>query len=100
VADAARRGPVKVLGRFEIPAADAAKLSILRLSDGGTRDHPVRGHRTVGKPTAEELKAAKVTVAAELTCLSCHDPHKGSTRSLLVGGAAGALDPCRRCHRM
>ncbi len=92
--------PVKLLGKFEISAAEAARIRILPLTDGGTRDHPVHGHRTLGKPTAEELKAGKTTFTGDLTCLSCHDPHKGATRTLLVGGATGALESCRRCHRV
>jgi len=94
------RSPLKVFGRFEIPAADAARIRVLRLSGGGTRDHPVRGHLTVGTPTAEELRSAKTTMTGELTCLSCHDPHRGATPSLLVGGAKGATESCRRCHRV
>ena len=93
-AERAQGSPLKLFGKFEIPAAEAARIRILLLSNGGTRDHPVRGHRTLGTPTAEELKAGKTTFTGELTCLSCHDPHKGATRTLLVGGATGALESC------
>jgi predicted CXXCH cytochrome family protein len=94
----ARGTPMKVFARFEISAAAAAAIRILPLSNGGTRDHPVHNHRTLGTPTAEELKTGKTRFTGELTCLSCHDPHKGATRTLLVGGATGAIESCRRCH--
>lgn len=96
---AASSGPLKVFGRLEIPAVEAARIHFLHLSQGDTRDHPVLGHRTLGTPTSQELRAAETNFSGELTCLSCHDPHKGKTKTLLVGGATRATATCQRCHR-
>jgi predicted CXXCH cytochrome family protein len=87
-------------GRFEVRAVDAAAVRPVLLSPDGQRNHPVAGHRTVGKPTEAEIQAARVesTFEDELSCLTCHDPHKGRSRQLFRWNAANAAEACQACH--
>ncbi|MFQ5349298.1 MAG: cytochrome c3 family protein [Thermoanaerobaculia bacterium] len=89
-----------LLDRFEIPAAVSREISALALSADGLRDHPIAGHRVLGQASEEELIAAKVetTFTGELTCLSCHDPHKGRSSRLFRWGAAASAEACQACH--
>jgi len=90
--------PVKVLGRFEIPADTARIMASLVLSADKTRNHPVLGHRVTGLPTGEELARNDARFEGELSCLSCHDPHKGPSRLLLRWGARSTFEACLQCH--
>ena len=49
-------------------------------------------------PTAEELKRAETSFTEELTCLTCHDPHKGRSHKLLRWDAEFADEACGACH--
>jgi len=91
-------GPVRVLGRFEIPAAIARVMASLRLSPDGTRGHPVMNHRVLGTPSGEELERNDAHFRGELHCLTCHDPHKGPSRLLLRWGARTTFEACAHCH--
>lgn len=90
-------GTALLLNHFEVPAQVARGIASLRLSADGQREHPVAGHRVQGEPTEEELRGVEVTFEGELTCLSCHDPHKGRV-SLLKWNAASTLEACLHCH--
>lgn len=89
---------VVLLDHFVVPTATAQAIVRLRLSPDGQRDHPVVGHRVLGMPTAEELKRAETSFTEELTCLICHDPHKGRSRKLLRWDAEFADEACGACH--
>jgi predicted CXXCH cytochrome family protein len=89
---------VRLLDRFQVPAAALPAMVTLRLSRDGSRGHPVAGHRVLGTPTAEELERTETTFTGELTCLTCHDPHKGRSRSLFRWNAASSLEACQACH--
>lgn len=89
---------VRLLGRFDVPAARAQAIATLRLTPNGERDHPIPGHRVVGTPSAKELAATTTTFKGELGCLTCHDPHKGRSPQLFKEGAASAAQACARCH--
>ncbi len=88
---------ITLLDHFEVPAELAPTLSRVRLS-GGTRDHPLRGHLTLGTPTEEEIRRSGSTYTGELNCLTCHQPHKGPSRRLLRWGAVSAMEACLNCH--
>ena len=90
---------VRLLDRFELPAAAAAQIAGVRLSADGQRNHPVPGHRVLGTPTQAELAVTETSHTGELTCLSCHDPHKGRTRQLLLWNAESAMEACQACHQ-
>lgn len=92
-------GPMKVFGKFLIPAEEVARLKVISLTAGGTRGHPTAGHLTVGTPTAKELKDSATTFSGPLECGSCHDPHRGAPGRHLVLGASSTADSCQRCHR-
>lgn len=89
---------IRLLDRFELPADALRTLATLRLSADGQRDHPVTGHRVLGTPTEAELKRNESTFEGELTCLTCHDPHKSTTPQMLVGNVMSPMESCAQCH--
>lgn len=93
-----RAETVGLLGRFEVSGQDARAIVQLRLSPDGEHDHPVTRHRVLGVPTAEELDRVETDFEGELTCLTCHDPHKGRSDALLRWGASNSDEACDACH--
>ncbi|MDH3524445.1 MAG: cytochrome c3 family protein [Acidobacteriota bacterium] len=89
---------VRLLDHFDVPTLAAQSIVRLRLSADGRRDHPVAGHRVLGTPSAEELKRVDTSFTEELTCLTCHDPHKGRSRQLLRWNAEFVDEACSACH--
>lgn len=77
----------------------ADRIPSLTVIDGVVRNHPVTGHRATGTPTPEELKLIQTTFKGELGCLSCHDPHKGPSRTHFAGGAKSSAELCLKCHK-
>jgi len=98
VQKAASGGPATVLGRFEMSSEDLRKIRVVALTPDGARNHPVEGHRTIGAPTDEELVRVESTFRGELSCLVCHDPHKGRARQLLAWRAVSPTEACMHCH--
>jgi predicted CXXCH cytochrome family protein len=94
------KGEVTLLGRYRVSASQAAGIRSVVLSPDG-RNHPVPGHRTLGKPTAAEIETVgeNLTFTGELACVTCHNPHKGRSRYLFRGAALNPLDSCTSCHR-
>ena len=95
---AARGDTVRLLGRFEVPAAWARAIAGLRLSGDAQHNHPTPNHRTLGAPTDEELKHIRTSFKGVMTCLTCHDPHKGKSPALLRWNAARSTEACIQCH--
>jgi predicted CXXCH cytochrome family protein len=91
---------VILLGRFRVPAKRAGEIHFPQLSADGQRNHPIAGHRVLGVSTKKELEDSKTrpTFTGELTCTSCHDPHKGKTAKLLARGATSTTASCSFCH--
>jgi predicted CXXCH cytochrome family protein len=87
-----------LLGRFKVSRTQAEAMASLRLSADGQVGHPLSDHRVSGTPTPEELERATVTYEGDLTCLTCHDPHKGRSRLILQWGAASSMEACMHCH--
>lgn len=93
-------GTVLLLDRFPVAkdTLGASGLSILALSSDGMQDHPVTNHRVLGTPTDKELSLVKTSFTGELTCLTCHDPHKGRSERLFRWDAESADEVCKACH--
>ncbi len=91
-------GTVRLLGRFDVPVESARAMARLRLSADGQRNHPVPNHRVLGTPSEDELKRSRTTHRGAMTCLTCHDPHKSRSRSLLLWDAVGPSEACVQCH--
>ncbi|MHB0968500.1 MAG: cytochrome c3 family protein [Thermoanaerobaculia bacterium] len=88
---------VTLAGRFEMPAAGAEKIRTLKMI-GADPEHPITGHRALGTPTEKELAGTKTKFRGSLSCLTCHDPHKGKSRQLFAGGKTSAMEVCLACH--
>jgi predicted CXXCH cytochrome family protein len=91
-------GSVVVLDRFRLTARQGRAVASLRLSPDGQHGHPVTKHRVLGTPTEAELNAVETTFQGELTCLTCHDPHKAPSSLLLRWNAASTFEACLQCH--
>ncbi len=91
-------GTVRLLGRFEVSVAAVRDFATLRLSADGLRGHPTPKHRVLGQPTARELERVDVVFEGEMTCLRCHDPHKGKSKTLLRWNAVTSMQACSQCH--
>jgi predicted CXXCH cytochrome family protein len=89
---------VRLLGRFDVPPEAVRRMTTLRLTAGGQEGHPVPGHRVLGEPTTDELRRGKIEFEGEMTCLTCHDPHKGRSGGLLRWNAASSTEACAQCH--
>ena len=89
---------MSLAGRFEVPAAAAQAIRTVILSADGTRGHPTPGHLVVARPPVPNATPSKSTFKGELSCLACHDPHKGKSGHLLRGGAVSSADACLSCH--
>jgi len=89
---------VRWLDHFDVPVELARAAATLRLTPDGERGHPVLEHRVLGEPTKVEMKNTVSTFQGQLTCLTCHDPHKGRTRTILNWDAASTTEACNHCH--
>jgi predicted CXXCH cytochrome family protein len=92
-------GMVSLAGRFDVAAAAGRAIRTLLLSPDGTRGHPTPSHRVLGRATSPSSRPAKSVFTGELSCLACHDPHKGKSSRLLRWGAASSAEACLNCHR-
>ncbi len=95
---AATDGEVTILSRFRMPVREARRMASIELTRDGTAGHPVVGHRVSGVPTEEEVREADSTFEGEMSCLTCHDPHKGPSALILRWGASTAPQACLQCH--
>ncbi|MEW5877261.1 MAG: cytochrome c3 family protein [Acidobacteriota bacterium] len=96
VAKATSELQVTLFGKFTVPREQWSQWARLRLTPDGTRNHPVTGHRVLGTPTAAGRNKSSFT--GELSCLTCHDPHKGQGRALARQGQDGKPVTCETCH--
>jgi predicted CXXCH cytochrome family protein len=90
---------VSLAGRFEVPAVAARAIRTVLLSPDGSRGHPTPEHRVVAPAPTPTSRPSKSTFKGELSCLACHDPHKGKSARLLRWGAISSVDACLNCHR-
>ncbi len=65
----------------------------LNLNKTDTADHPVEGHPVTGPNT--DLGNG----AAEITCLSCHQPHHSNHANLLPPNFSTVTALCESCHK-
>ena len=91
--------PLRSSGRTaSLPADRVRDVASLRLSPDGLTGHPLAKHRVSGTPTKAELKNTDTLFEGELSCLTCHDPHKGRSRHILRWEAASPMEACLQCH--
>jgi len=89
---------VLLLGRFAVPKKEAERLATLRLSPDGRRNHPVADHPVIGSVTGDAATRPGLTWKGELSCLTCHDPHKGASKKILRWGVKDGMSACLKCH--
>lgn len=94
-------GTVQLAGRFDLPASAARSLGLVLLTADGKRGHPVPNHpvATVASDPHARRSPDATTFKGELSCLTCHDPHKGKSQLLLRWGAGAAGEACVNCHK-
>lgn len=100
--EVARRddGSLALAGGLTVPAHRSGDLKMIDLDPTGTRNHPVTGHPVsgpVGKPEGR-TEIADSLIGTQMTCVSCHDPHKGASADLFAYGAASGFELCLACH--
>jgi predicted CXXCH cytochrome family protein len=89
--------PESVPGRLGDPETFSRRIPQIHINAVG-RGHPVEFHLALGSPVAEIVERAEVTWEGEMTCMTCHDPHKGRTRTILRWDAVTAAGTCVACH--
>ncbi len=96
----AKEGAATVIlaDRFEVPAARARTIRTVLLSPDGVRGHPTPDHRVSGAAKLGHASRVSSTWKEELSCLACHDPHKGRSRQLLRWNIADGTEACLKCH--
>jgi predicted CXXCH cytochrome family protein len=87
-----------LLGRFTVPRELVQGMASLKLTRDGQHGHPVPGHRVSGTPSESELHGVETTFTGALTCLTCHDPHKGRSAAILQWNTKSPVDACLNCH--
>ena len=93
-------GMTLILGRYYIPTDRVKAMRVIRLSQDREHNHPLAGHRVLGTPTKEELKRTdELIFSGELSCMTCHNPHKGKSNQLFRWGARSSFELCAACHR-
>jgi len=92
--------PTKVEGEHDVRIFDGAVrlpedyfAKVIRLPLQNGKGHPMVGHPVTDAP--DPMDATKVR---HISCLSCHQPHAGGARALLVSDQPPNLQFCRRCH--
>ncbi|MBD3867892.1 MAG: cytochrome c3 family protein [Acidobacteria bacterium] len=93
-------GIVTLLDRFQVSIERAYQMATLQLKRDGTFGHPEVTHRTAGKPSEEQFnkKGFNTIFQGELSCLTCHDPHKGRSSKLFRWNATTVSQACNQCH--
>jgi len=82
-------------GKVQLPEDYFAKQQIVRFDLTGGTGHPVNRH-----PVSDVHDAADSNkVKWALGCLSCHQPHAGGARAMLVKDVPPSLQFCRTCHQ-
>jgi predicted CXXCH cytochrome family protein len=89
-------GVVRLADRFDVTEEEAASIRRVLLDSSRERGHPITNHPIVGR--AEVHGRVQVTFDGELSCLTCHDPHKGPSQRMFRWGASSTAEACLECH--
>ena len=84
---AADTGDEVILGSVHVPAGYVAKAPRIDPRAG----HPVPAHPLSGKDPRNNSKS--------LSCISCHNPHGGATKQMLVSADGSIRGLCQECHQ-
>ena len=96
--------PVKVKGTEQVAIFDGKvflpanyfvknKVVFLPLKNG-------KGHPTPSHPTEDIRDLNDLTkVKAQMSCLSCHQPHGGVSHAMLAKNQTAGMEFCRSCHK-
>jgi len=92
----AKDGVVTLADRFEVTEAVAGSIRRVILDGSRERGHPIPNHPVAGK--SDVHSRVESTFDDELSCLACHDPHKGTSQRMLRWGAGSTAEACLACH--
>jgi len=81
-------------GKVRLPENYFADQHVPTFSLADGRGHPVDRHPVTGVPDPSDPSKSKT-----LGCLSCHQPHAGGARAMLVKDIPPGLQFCRNCHQ-
>lgn len=82
-------------GTVQLPEDYFAKQQVVRFDLTGGLGHPVNRH-----PVSDVHDPADPNkVKWALGCLSCHQPHAGGARAMLIKDLPPSLQFCRSCHQ-
>ncbi|HTK94637.1 MAG TPA: cytochrome c3 family protein [Terriglobales bacterium] len=82
-------------GKVRLPQDYFTKNAVPRLDIKYGLGHPIAGH-----PVQDVRDPSDQTkVRAQVSCLTCHQPHAGNARAMLINDAQPGLQFCRTCHK-
>ena len=84
-------GTVTLPGNQSISVQEYGKAPKLGLDRSGTSGHPIMGHPFSGPDPRSK--------GAQMTCLSCHQPHSSKIQFLMPPDVKNDLELCTRCHQ-
>lgn len=82
-------------GKVRLPQDYFQKKSVVRFQLRYGIGHPTENHPVVN--VRDPLDQTKIVT--EVNCLSCHQPHAGAARAMLVKDQVPGLEFCRNCHK-
>jgi predicted CXXCH cytochrome family protein len=82
-------------GKVQLPEDYFSKQQVVRFELKDGIGHPVWRH-----PVSDvHDRADRAKIKTPLSCLSCHQPHAGGARAMLVKDLPPSLQFCRTCHQ-
>lgn len=82
-------------GKIRLPEDYFAKNEVMRFDIKNGLGHPTDRHPV--EDVRDPLDQTKIKT--KISCLTCHQPHAGAGRALLVNDAKPGLQFCRNCHK-
>ena len=82
-------------GKVRLPMDYFLKNSVMRFNLKYGLGHPTANHPVVDVRDPQDPNK----IRAKTECLTCHQPHAGNARAMLINDARPGLQFCRTCHK-